>query len=213
MARLRFTAVFLMIFQAPMFAQAPDWTTVIKPAAKQVMRLEMLREGASEPGVCTVVVINEANGFGLTAAHCVRKPQTEGISLTANGRHAEVVKVNELLDLAVVRVSLKGEKAIALADTTPEPGTPIAIVGYAFGDPDLLYQFGYVSQTKNAETKLVMLNADVIGGDSGGAAINAHGKLVAINSRIYIWHSSGLGGSAPVEAIKEFAEPYLEKPK
>jgi S1-C subfamily serine protease len=211
MARLRMTAVLLVVMQAPLLCQSPDWTTVIKPAFKQIMRLEMLREGQSEPGVCTVVVINEENGYGLTAAHCVRKPLAEGISLTANGRHAEVLRVNDLLDLAVLRVMIRGEKQVELATHTPEPGTPVAIVGYAFGDPDPLFQFGYIAQTKNAATKLVMLNADVIGGDSGGACLDAQGRLVAINSILYSWGSSGLGGSAPVEQIKEFAENYLPK--
>jgi S1-C subfamily serine protease len=208
---LRCLSVCLLVFQAPMFGQ--DWATIIKPAFKQVMRLESLAEGKEKPGVCTLVIINKANGFGITAAHCVDKPQTQAISLTANGRHAEVVKVNTLLDLAVIRTTIKDEQEIALADDTPPPGTPIAIVGYAFGDPDVAFQFGFVSQTKNVVTKLVMLDADVIGGDSGGACFDAQGRLVAIQSQVWSWYSSGLAASAPVDRIREFAESYLPKPK
>ncbi len=206
-------AIGILLVSSSVLWAAPDWVTVIRPVFKQVLRLEILREDATEPGVCTGVVINEDQGVAITAAHCVAKPQTKGLSLTANGRHAEVLKVNELLDLALLKTSLKGEKEIALAEKTPEPGTPIAVVGFAFGDPDVAFQFGYISQTMNKATKLVFLNSDLIAGNSGGPCIDEAGKLVAINSRLYYWHSSGLGGSAPVEQIKEFAEQFLPKVK
>ena len=204
-------AVLVVLVAEVVSAQAPDWVTVIKPAFKQVVRLEMLRQGAEGTGVCSAVVIHEINGFLLTAAHCVDKPQAESISITANGRHAEVVKVNALLDLAVLRTQLRGEKQIALADSTPEPGTPIAVVGYAFGWKALHPTFGYVSQNKSDETKGVKLNSDVIGGDSGGAVIDARGKLVAITSALNFWYSSGLAIGVPIETVREFAEPYLAK--
>jgi S1-C subfamily serine protease len=190
---------------------ATDWATVIGPAAKAVVRLEMLRQGHTEPGICSGVVIWADQGYVLTAAHCVDKPPTETLSITVNGRHADLTRINNLLDLAILKTDLRGEKQMALAEKTPDPGTPIAIIGYAFGDPDVFFQFGYVSQTRNAATKLVFLNSDVIGGDSGGPCIDATGKLVAINSRLYSWNSAGLAASAPVETIKEFASSYLPK--
>lgn len=206
-----YLSVCLVIFQAPLFAQ--DWTAVIEPAASHVVRLEMLREGQTEAGVCAGVVLNDDNGVFVTAAHCVDKPQGQGISVTADGRHAEVLKTNTLLDLALMKTQLKNKTAITMADKTPRPGTPIAIIGYAFGDPDVLFQFGYVAQTQNRITKLVLLNSDVIGGDSGGACVDAQGRLVAINSRVFPWYSSGLAGSVPIETLKEFAEQFLPKTK
>lgn len=209
-----FVVVMVMCLPAPMLtATTQDWTAIIKPAYKQVMRLVALIEGEEDPTVCTVVVLNEDQGVGLTAAHCVRKPQAKSLSLTANGRHAELLKVNDLLDLALIKTNLRGEQQITLAEETPPPGTPIAIVGYAKADPDVAFQFGHVSQTKNSVTRLAWLNADVIGGDSGGAAIDAQGRLVAVQSQLYSWYSSGLGISVPVEAIREFAQAFLPKPK
>jgi S1-C subfamily serine protease len=199
--------VLLVVLQAPTFAQ-PDWATIIQPAFKQVVRLEISIDGA-EPGRCSGVVVDRDAGHVVTAAHCVDRKPTESIAITANGRHAEVVKINSLLDLAVLRTKLKDDAAITLAAVTPPPGTPIAIIGFAYGDPDVMAQFGYVSQTKNNLTKLVLLNADVIGGDSGGAAIDAQGRLVAINSQVYPWYSSGLAGSVSIEQIREFAEDFL----
>jgi S1-C subfamily serine protease len=191
--------------------QAPDWVTVIKPSFKQVVRLEILRQGGDTPGVCSGVVINDETGFVLTAAHCVDKPQTENISITVNERHAEAVKVNALLDLAIVRTQLRGEKQIILATSTPEPGSPVAVVGFAFGWTTHHPTFGYVSQ--NNDSKGVKVNSDIIAGDSGGAVIDAHGRLVAINSALNFWHSSGLAIGVPIETVREFAEPYLPRVK
>jgi S1-C subfamily serine protease len=207
--RVLYFSVCWVIFQAPTFSYQPDWVTVIQTAGKQVVRLEILLDSAGKPSTCTGVVIDKDAGYVLTAAHCVEKSPTQSISITANGKHAEMVKINSLLDLAVLRTKLKYESTMLLADATPPPGTPIAVVGFAYGDPDVMYQFGYVSQTKNQETKLVLLNADIIGGDSGGAAIDPHGRLVAINSQLFPWYSSGLAGSVPIEAAREFAEDFL----
>lgn len=192
-------------------ATTTDWVTVLKSTYKQVVRLQILRQGQSHPGTCTGVVLNQDTGVVLTAAHCVDKPQTETISITANGRHAEVIKINTLLDLGLLKTSLRGEKHMLLADKTPEPGTPIAVIGYAFGDADAAFQFGYISQTKNGITKMVWLNADVVGGDSGGACFDTTGKLVAIQSQLMIFYSSGLAASTPVERIRDFAHDYLPK--
>lgn len=192
-------------------ATAPDWVAIVKPTSKQVLRLEILRQGQDTPTRCTAVVINEEQGYLLTANHCVDKQAQESLSITANGRHADLLRANSLLDLAVLKTQLRGEKQIAFADKTPEPGTPVAIAGFAWGDPDVSFQFGYVAQTLNSATKLVFLNTDVIGGNSGGPCINARGELVAINSRLYIFYSSGHAASVPIETIKEFVQVYLPR--
>lgn len=191
--------------------QAPDWVTVIKPTFKQVVRLEILRQGEDTPGVCSGVVINEIDGYVLTAAHCVDKPQGENISVTVNARHADVMRINALLDLAVLRTRLRGEKQITLAPSTPEPGSPIAVVGFAFGWKTHHPTFGYVSQNQSDDVKGAKLDADIIGGDSGGAVIDSQGRLVAINSALNFWYSSGLAIGVPIETVAEFAEPYLPK--
>lgn len=190
-----------------------DWSIVVKPALKQVVRLEMLREGESSPGVCSGVVINETAGYVLTAAHCVEKPEKEGLSVTVNGRHADVVRVNRLLDLGVVRFDVKGEKEMALADSTPPIGTEVSIVGHAFGDAKLICQFGRIAQALNEPSQMIFLNADVIGGDSGGAVIDVDGKLVGITSRVYYNGPMHLGAAVPVESVRDFVKGYLPKAK
>lgn len=186
-----------------------DWATIIKPVMKQVPRLEILKEGADHPAICSGVVINREKGFVLTAAHCV-----EGfprVSVTVAGRAADVIRVNVLLDLAVVRFNAKSEQEITMAAETPPTGSEVAIVGYNFGMEQIAVQFGRVSQPLNKETKTLWIDGTIIPGQSGGAVIDTEGKLIGITSRIYYNGPANIGAAIPIEQIDDFVAPYLPK--
>jgi serine protease DegQ len=190
-----------------------DWSAVVKPAAKQVPRIEILKDGEDKPGICSGVVIAKATGYILTAAHCVEgKP--EALSITVNGRHAVLARANRLLDLAVLRTELGDEEEMALADESPAIGADVAILGFAFGIEKMAVQFGRVSQTYNSETRALFINADLIFGDSGGPVIDMQGRLVGLNSRIYYSGPAHIAAAVPVEQVRDFVKHYLPaKPK
>lgn len=203
----------VMCLTSPVFATQTDWPTVVEEARKQIPRLEILREGAAKPGVCSGVVINADDGYLLTAAHCVEVDKAKNVAITANGRHAAVEKVNVLLDMAVLKFQVRGEKTITLAPKSPVIGAEVAVLGYAFGIEDIAVQFGRVAQTFNNETKLLWLNVDLIFGDSGGGAIDANGRLVGLSSTILYKGPAHLAAAVPIEKIRDFVEKYLPKPE
>ena len=191
------------------FLLLTDWTATVKPAKASVVRLEMQRgEGR---GLCSAVVINAEAGYAVTMAHCTgTDPKT--LSLTASGRHAELIRWNEILDLAVIKFDVKGETQIALAKATPEEGKEIAIIGFAYGSRQLHTQYGHVSLPLDDESQRLMLDATVIFGDSGGMAINQSGELVGMTSAIKTAGGS-LAVMLPVESVRDFAKAYLPKVK
>lgn len=195
---------------APLSATTTDWSTAIKPALASVVRLEM-QKGEEWRGLCSAVLFNAEAGYALTMAHCT-KSDPKGLSLTANGRHAELVRFNEISDLSVIRFDVKGETPITFAKETPPAGTPIAVLGFAFGSRHLHTQFGHVSLPLDEDSQRLMLDATVIMGDSGGLAINAAGELVGMTSAIKTAGGS-LGVMLPVETVRDFVKPYLPKPK
>lgn len=201
-------SVFVLCTQAT--TSATDWTQAIKPALASVVRLEM-QKGEEWTGRCSAVLFNADLGYALTMAHCT-KADPKGLSLTANGRHAELIRWNELLDLSVVKFDVKGETPITFAKDTPPMGTPIALLGYAYGSRQLHTQYGHVSLPLDEESQRLMLDVTGIFGDSGGLAINAAGELVGMTSAL---KSAGgyLVVMLPVEAVKDFVKPYLPKPK
>ena len=189
-------------------ATVTDWASIVRPATKQVLRIEILKDGTDKPGICSGVVLNRAGGFVLTAAHCV-PGNTKELSVTVNGRHAEVARVNHLLDLAVLRFSVKDEQEMTLAGSTPPIGSEVAIIGFSFGVEKLAVQFGRVSQALNAETKTLWIDGTMVPGQSGGAVIDERGCLIGMTSRTYYSGPSSVGAAIPVEQIEDFVQAYL----
>ena len=195
-----------------------DWMTLFPTLEAHIPRVE-IQTGDSK-GICSSVVFDvDAEGMAsaLTAGHCVEHEPTSKFDLTLNDRHATVVAVNRLLDLAIVRFRAHKEKAIVMASESPLTGAEVAIVGYAFGVEELVAQFGRVAQTRNRETKAMWINVDLIFGDSGGPVIDGDGRLVGISSRIYSGGQSGqmahLGAAVRIEAIRDFVDDYKDRLK
>ena len=182
-----------------------DWSTVIVGLDKSVPRIEIMGEDG-RTATCSGVVLNAEAGFVLSAAHCfeMKKP-----AVTVNGRHAEIARQNRLLDLAVLRADLKDAKALPLAKDSPKMGAEVAVFGYAFGAKKPGAQFGRVSLPLDDDGALV-LDLVVIGGDSGGPAINAQGELVGMTSAVKFLHPSMHAALlVPLKAVRDFVEHYL----
>lgn len=201
-----FTSLLLLVAPA---VRAQDWVAIVKDMDAKIPRLEMRAEEGSG-GVCSAVVYRvdpDRWALALTAAHCVRHDTAKRFDITVNRHHAEVILQNTLLDLAVVQFRASKEQAITRAPDPPQRGTPVAILGYAFGIESVAAQFGHVSQTVNRETKAIWVNADLIFGDSGGAVIDAQGRLVGINSRIYsAMGVAHMAAAVTIEEIEEFID-------
>lgn len=196
---------------------ASDWEATTKNADRKVVRLEM-GVGDSK-GVCSAVVVAIVDGEAdaLTAAHCVAHEPTSHLDLTANGRDAQVLAFNRLLDLALIRFHAKHEEAMPLAPETPKMGAEVAVLGYAFGVKKLAAQFGRVAQPYNDETEALWLNVDLIFGDSGGAVVDDQGRLIGINSRIYsgglFGQSAHIAAAVPIESASDFIDAYRKHAK
>lgn len=188
--------------------QSVHWPSIIDAAVQSVVRLEMQK--GEDTGLCSGVVIHLDPDLLATMAHCTGT-DPKAISLTANGRNAELIYANALLDLAVVKFHAKKERVIKLAADTPPTGTPVALLGFAYGSKQLHAQFGHVSLPLDQDSGRLMLDVTVLRGDSGGMAINSDGELVGMTSA-YKMSGGYLTVMAPVEAVRDFVKAYLPKP-
>jgi S1-C subfamily serine protease len=202
-----FPALLVVLSAVP--AHAADWVPIVKGLERKVVRVEILREGEPSPGTCSAVILNAIDGFALSAAHCFDKPQAQVVAVTVNGRHAEVARTNALLDLAVVRFVPRNEHTMCLG-SEPSLGSDMLIVGFPFGSRGLHVQAGNVSNVLDGDSLIV--SADVIFGNSGGAAIDSSGCLIGMVSAIRAQGPAHLGMMVPVSAIRDFVEQYLRKP-
>lgn len=194
------------------------WLSVIQAVSPSIPRLEM--QGKDIGGTCSAVVFEvdaDRDAYALTAAHCVDHDQTQHFDLTANDRHAEVLVYNRLLDLAIIRFRARSEKPIEIAESMPEDGSDVMVIGYAFGVSGLVKQFGHVAQQYNRETKTTWFDTMTIFGDSGGAIVNDKGQLVAMTSHIYsgglFGQTAHLSAAVTIDAIRDFIDAYHRRGK
>jgi S1-C subfamily serine protease len=184
-----------------------DWTTVVKPLEKQVVRLEMMQ--GEETGTCSGSVIDAKRGFVLTAAHCIPDVvNVNQMALTVNRRNAELIKLNRILDLAIVQFTVRGEVETVLADSTPEVGTEIVVMGYGFGTKQAAPQFGRITLQRNDAGDRTWINVDTLFGDSGGPVFDALGRQVAMTSAILSRGPAHISAAVRVEDIRDFVEGY-----
>jgi S1-C subfamily serine protease len=180
-----------------------DWVTVLRPLEKQVPRIEI--QVGEAMGVCSGVVINAQAGFVLSAAHCF-EGKAEDLNIAINGRHAEMVKMNKLLDLAVLKFKVRGELEMGLADKSPEAGTEICVAGFMLAQKQFHAQFGRIAARRSDDGALV-LDSVILPGDSGGAIVNIAGQLVGMSNQYY--KGTAVGLAIPVEKVEDFVEQYL----
>ena len=219
-ARKRATAaasatLFVLLSCVARPAAAQDWSAAAPQLQDSIVRLVISRPEAEAPAICTGVIVNEPQGYVAAAAHCF-PTNPLGSSIAANGRHAERIRINYVLDLAVIQVKGLHGHAARLRATPAGVGLPIALVGYAFGAQHAKTLFGWISDHADEsilEARLLM-DADAIGGMSGGGIFDAQGELVSlVGGSVFQFLRPGrlTFGAAP-QILLEFLKPFIGKP-
>jgi S1-C subfamily serine protease len=138
-------------------------------------------------------VIVSADGYVLTNSHVVQSRNAQVKVTLADNREldATIVGVDELTDLAVVKIQATGLAPLPWADSTR---VRVAEWVLAVGNPFAFSQtvtLGIVSAVNRHNPQLATYNdmiqtdAAINPGNSGGALVNARGELVGINTMIY----------------------------
>jgi putative serine protease PepD len=205
------TLVMLACYTVEPWAQA-NWPVVAPGLETRVVRLEMAFENGDK-GVCSGAVLNKEAGYVVTCAHCVENGRSKLTALTVKGLHAEPVRQNTLLDIAVVRTDFSDDphvETIPLAADVPTLGSDVAVMGYAFGKKRMYAQFGRVSLPID-DDGLLVIDGMAISGESGGPTINAAGELVGLTSSVIYHGPMHLALMVPVKQVREFVKQYLPK--
>jgi S1-C subfamily serine protease len=138
-------------------------------------------------------VIVSADGYVLTNNHVVQNVAADIRVTLPDGRDVKgkIVGVDEVTDLAVIKVDAQGLPTIPWGDSA---NLRVAEWVLAIGNP---FQFsktvtlGIVSAVSRAGTQvgtyndLIQTDAAINPGNSGGALVNSRGELIGINSMIY----------------------------
>ena len=164
------------------------------------------------------VIMNE-QGYILTNHHVINGAQ-EILLLLHDGREAlaSVVGSDPDTDLAVLKIELEDLASIQLGDpSTAKVGDVVLAIGNPYGFGQTVTQ-GIISATGRYGLKLntyenyIQTDAAINPGNSGGALVDAHGRLLGINSAIYSRSggSQGIGLAIPIDLALRIADDLVQ---
>ncbi len=167
-------------------------------------------------------VIVSSDGYIVTNSHVVDNGKAESIkTLLSNGEevNAKLVWNDSTLDLAVIKIDKTGLKPIEFGDMKAvNVGDKSIAIGNPLGlELQSTLTSGYISGMERSITVeggnimdgLIQTDAAINGGNSGGALLNAEGKLIGINTAKPA-SADGIGFAIPVSTIKPIVEKILK---
>jgi serine protease Do len=168
-------------------------------------------------------VIVSSDGFILTNNHVVEGAEELKVAL-ADGRElpAKIIGSDDKTDIALIRVEADRLPFVTLADSDK---VRVGDIVFAIGNPLEVGQtvtMGIVSATRRSELGMIedggyenfiQTDAAINQGNSGGALIDARGRLVGINSAIISNRSAGnigIGFAIPTNLVADITRNLVE---
>lgn len=154
------------------------------PTNKTVLLRGMVTEadGFTHGYTCSGAFIDAEGGI-LTAAHCADE-DAEIEVLTSDGQHymAEVEKVSDKHDLALIRIDRDQTPFFVLSSSSPVQGEKVYNVGNPLGVTNAYIEL-MVSKLDGDD---IFLNGHVLPGQSGSIVFDKDGKMVGVITRVAI---------------------------
>jgi serine protease Do len=171
-------------------------------------------------GVGSGVIVTK-DGYILTNNHVVENADEVKVQLTPSGDEftAKVVGTDPKTDIAVLKIDARDQSFPALTAANSEKlevGDVVLAVGNPFGIGQTV-TMGIVSATGRATLGLeyedfIQTDAAINVGNSGGALVDAQGRLVGINTAILsrTGGNNGIGFAVPVNLARYVMENIIE---
>lgn len=172
-------------------------------------------------------IIVSPEGYVLTANHVVDGADPDGVkvSLAEGGREfvAKIVGTDPQTDVAVLKIDAGNLSAITIADSDNlAVGDIVLAIGNPFGVGQTV-TMGIVSALGRTSLGIIprgyenfiQTDAAINQGNSGGALIDAQGRLVGINSAIFTpsGGNAGIGFAVPINLARNVMERLITSGK
>jgi len=194
------------------FARIPDVVARIEPSVVAIL---------TDTGQGSGVVWNDG-GVVVTNDHVVAGARRLQVAFADGQRaDADIVATDPATDLAVVRTSRSGVPAATFTDTLPRVGELAIAIGNPLGFENTVTA-GIISglgraipgaaQEAPALIDLIQTDAAISPGNSGGALVDAEGRVVGINVA-YIPPAAGaesLGFAIPAPTVRDVVRQLLD---
>jgi len=168
-------------------------------------------------------VVVSADGYVLTNKHVIGNAAAEVRVTLSDGRErpAKLVGIDEISDLAVVKIDATGLETLPWGDSSK---LRVAELVLAVGNPFQLsgtVTLGIVSTVSRSAEQVgsyqdfIQTDAAINPGNSGGALVSANGELVGINTMIYSETGGyqGIGFAIPSNSARKIMTELIENGK
>ena len=204
----------------------PVQKAVVSVYSTKIVRSRNSARERKEEGLGSGVIVSP-NGYILTNNHVVADADELNVELS-DGRQlkAKVIGADEKTDIAVIKIEAEGLPIVTLADSDK---LRVGDIVFAVGNPLGVGQtvtMGIVSATGRTDLQLldnvdggyedfIQTDAAINMGNSGGALVDAKGRLVGINSAIISPSEGniGIGFSIPVNLVAGIMRNILHNGK
>lgn len=155
----------------------PGASAVVEPAIKSVVQIKA--DGGTGSGV-----VVDSRGFTLTCAHVVEDAHLVTVHFDLGDPvPATVVAVDKTLDLALIKVDMRTPSVVRWSNSsTLRRGDIVYSVGFPYGIGKLVSQ-GTLSGHR--DDGMLIVDASLNHGQSGGPLFDGDGCLVGINKAIF----------------------------
>ncbi len=133
-------------------------------------------------------VVVSRDGYVLTAAHVISRPNLEAKITFADGTtaNAQTLGINRAFDSGLLKITDKGKHPfLDIGESSPlERGQWVMAIGHPGGLTEgrgLVYRAGRIVDINDA---YVTTDCALVGGDSGGPLVDLDGYVIGIHSRI-----------------------------
>ena len=167
--------------------------------------------GHARHGVGAGTVLH-ADGLILTNAHVVRHGRPQVILPDKRDLPAKVLAIDPDLDLAALSVEANDLPTIALGNSKElQPGQLVFALGHPWGvqgavSAGPVIKVGLPPELPRLGREYVQAGLQLRPGHSGGPMVDAHGRLVGINTMIT---GPEVGLAVPVHVVKDFLRDRL----
>jgi len=168
-------------------------------------------------------VVVSSDGYVLTNTHVIGNARAEVRVTLPDGRErpAKLIGIDEISDLAVVKVDATGLETLPWGDSSK---LRVAELVLAVGNPFQLsgtVTLGIVSTVSRSAEQVgsyqdfIQTDAAINPGNSGGALVSARGELVGINTMIYSETGGyqGIGFAIPSNSARKIMTELIENGK
>lgn len=152
-------------------------------------------------------VIWRADGLVVTNRHVVRGDRAEVVLADGRRFEGEVVGRHPSRDLALIKIEADGLPAVEVGDsTTVRPGQLALAIGHPIGfkhavTAGIIVAAGQAATAEGPRTgDWLQTDVTLLPGNSGGPLVDAHGRVIGINTMV----SGALSLAVPSQAVERF---------